>query len=111
MWLWLDRIVRLKGRDEPGTGGRLRVIPHDWRECFPVIRNVDPVTSELTEPHSERDAVRVGVVEEVWARVQPADRQAFHRYNCDGSRDPEDVEIMQHLVATLRAEFKRQGLE
>jgi hypothetical protein len=102
MWRWLRRF-RGAGGEVPGTS------PHDWRECRPVIVKVG--LREGTVPGPEAgDDLRAAVLGMVWSRLRPADKQAFHRFGCLNSKDPEDVAVAQQISATLRAEMRRRGI-
>ena len=88
--------------------------PHDWRECRPAIVAVDmsegkPVSAEERARIAKRAEVTAVTVEVIWARLRPADKQAFHRFSCLNSRAPEDLAVVEHLSDTLQAEVEKLG--
>lgn len=67
------------------------------RDCKPVL--FDPQTNELVP----KENPKMGMVKELWDRLAPEAKLAWHKVTCQKSRDPEDLDLARGFAGDIQA--------
>lgn len=81
----------------------LKYFEDDCPGCRPVLLDFNTMKA-MPEDSKEMQAVLA-----VWGKTTVEERQAFHRFTCQNSRTPGDIEVMKSLSDKISKTLKETG--
>lgn len=75
-------------------------LPHPWFECKPILLLGEDIPDEP-------DPTRRSAVDQVWRLMDDGRRHRFHKFTCEGDREPRTLVV----IYEFRLQLAKRGIE